>query len=725
VRIDTGKIINTSILSAMIVALLMTLATELVLGQVRRQEIVEAGEVQQGALRVFWELTRLQGEYWEIRDNKLWLGDRPMNGDNALPDKVRDITGSSATIFQGDIRIATNVLGRDGQRALGTRLTGPARETLFSKGLAFHGETQILGETYFTAYGPIRDRSGRVIGALFAGAQQSDYLEPYNRTALRIRIINGTLTCIFILCGFLLRAERRRSQDAIHKQLDFLQGIIDAIPSPVFYKDLQGRYLGFNKRYESFIGQSRDSMLGKTVHDLWSPDLAQVFHRMDQELFDKPGTQVYETTVSHADSTRHVVIMNKATFSDHGGALGGLVGVMQDITELKEAEKASRNAYRRIADILEFLPDATFVVDQENRVIAWNRAIEQLTGIAKAEVLGQGDFVYALPFYGERRGLLINMLDEDLEKLQHRYPGVTRNDRTLTAEARIMLRGSECYLWSAASPLFDMHGNQMGGIQTLRDVTQSRLAEQEKVRLELHLQHSTLVASLLAQLSHDLRTPLTPLFALLPLLRRKLSDPKQQRMLDICLNSTEQIQGLTAKALDLVRLSGRAASLELTGLKLAATAQLSLAGCSELFRQRGISCRNNIDPQLQVLGSAEQLTLLFDNLLSNAARFSRENGEIRLNACCEGATVRVSVEDDGIGLEPAHRELIFQEFFKVDKARQDTGTQGLGLAICKSIVINHRGSIWAQSPGPDRGTTINFTLQAMTHAQHTSQGAGI
>jgi PAS domain S-box-containing protein len=725
VRIDTGRIINTSILSAMIVALLMTLATELVLGQVRRQAIVEAGEVQQGALRVFWELTRLQGEYWEIRDNKLWLGDRPMNGNNALPDKVRDITGSSATIFQGDTRIATNVLGRDGQRALGTRLTGPAREALFSKGLAFHGETQILGETYFTAYGPIRDRSGRVIGALFAGTQQSDYLEPYNRTALRIRIINGTLTCIFILCGLLLRAERRRSQDAIRKQLDFLQGIIDTIPSPVFYKDREGRYLGFNKRYESYVGMSRACMLGKTVHDLWPPDLAQVFHRMDQELFDGPGTQVYETTVGHADGTRHVVIMNKATFTDHRGDLGGLVGVMQDITDLKEAEKASRNAYRRIADILEFLPDATFVVDQDNRVIAWNRAIEQLTGVAKEEVLGQGDFVYALPFYGERRGLLINMLDEDLELLQHRYPGVTRNGRTLTAEARIMLRGSECYIWSAASPLFDMQGNQMGGIQTLRDVTQSRLAEQEKVRLELHLQHSTLVASLLAQLSHDLRTPLTPLFALLPLLRRKLCDPKQQRMLDICLNSTEQIQGLTAKALDLVRLSGQAASLELTGLDLAATAQLSLAGCSELFRQRGIRCHNGIDPGLQVLGSAEQLTLLFDNLLSNAARFSRENGEIRLNARCEGATVRVSVEDDGIGLEPAHRELIFQEFFKVDKARQDTGTQGLGLAICKSIVINHRGSIWAESPGPDRGTTINFTLQAMTHTQHTSQGAGI
>jgi PAS domain S-box-containing protein len=461
------------------------------------------------------------------------------------------------------------------------------------------------------------------------------------------------------------------------------------------------------------------------IRDSWSPDLAVVFDRMDQELYERPGTQVYETTVSHADGTRHVVIMNKATFTDHRGELGGLVGVMQDITELKAAEEASRNAYRRIADILEFLPDATFVVDQESRVIAWNRAIEQLTGVPKAEVLGQGDFVYALPFYGERRGLLINMLDEELERLQHWYPGVTRNDRTLTAEARIMLRGSECYLWSAASPLFDMQGNQVGGIQTLRDVTQTRLAEQEKVRLELHLQHSNLVASLLAQLSHDLRTPLTPLFALLPLLRRQVADPKQQQMLDICLTSTEQIQGITAKALDLVRLSSRAVSLDLTSLELSGTAQLAIAALSELFQQRGISCRNTIEPQLHVLGSAEQLTLLFDNLLTNAARFARENGEVRIKARREGSTVLVSVEDDGVGLEPEHRELIFREFFKVDAARQDTGTQGLGLAICRSIVINHRGRIWAESPGLNLGTTINFTLQAMACPQHINQGAGI
>jgi PAS domain S-box-containing protein len=572
VRIDTSKISNATVLAALIVALFMMLATHLVLGQVRQEGLRETGILQQNALTLFWELLRGKGSGFSIRGGKLWAGEYLIDGNNELPDKVKELTGSNATIFMGDTRVATNILLKDGRRALGTRLAGPAYDAIYEKGIPFRGETLILGSTYCTAYDPIRDSRGKIIGVLFVGTRQSDYLAAYHRINVKIQAINGTLACIFIFFAFLLLTERKRAQDAIQKQLQFLQLIIDTIPSPVFFKDAAGKYLGFNKSYESFVGLTREQMFGKTVHELWQKDLADRYFQMDQELFRNSGVQVYESSVRYADGTLHDVIFNKAVFRNQDLSIGGLVGVILDITE-------------------------------------------------------------------------------------------------------------------------------------------RRAAEQERNRLEAQLHHSSMIKSLTIRLSHDLNTPLTPLFALLPMVREKVGDPQLARMLEICQTCVGQIQGLTAKALDLVRFSSKAVLPELVSLFLARAAEHSANGCATLFARRGITCLNTIDPELKVQGAADQLALLFDNLLSNAARYAAQSGVVRISAAARDGVVVVSVQNDGTGLEKGHEKLIFEEFFKADAARHDLSTQGLGLAICKSIVLNHNGRIWAESPGMELGTTVFFTLE--------------
>src|SRR6185369_11945424 len=120
------KISNATVFAAVVVALFITLGTELVLRQVRQEEIQEAGVIQQNALKLFWELLKTKGSGFQVRGNNLLVGEYLLNGNNELPDLVRDITGSNATVFLGDTRVATNVEGRDGSRAIGTRMVGPA-----------------------------------------------------------------------------------------------------------------------------------------------------------------------------------------------------------------------------------------------------------------------------------------------------------------------------------------------------------------------------------------------------------------------------------------------------------------------------------------------------------------------------------------------------------------------------------------------------------------------
>ncbi len=131
---------------------------------------------------------------------------------------------------------------------------------------------------------------------------------------------------------------RRAAERAAREQLNFVSQLVEAIPSPLFHKDENGRYLGCNKAFEVFIGLPRDEIIGRTVFELYEPPAAARYHAADQALFDTPGVQTYEANVPSADGMTQDVIFNKATYLKADGSVGGLVGVVTDITERKRSE---------------------------------------------------------------------------------------------------------------------------------------------------------------------------------------------------------------------------------------------------------------------------------------------------------------------------------------------------------------------------------------------------
>ena len=147
--------------------------------------------------------------------------------------------------------------------------------------------------------------------------------------------------------------------------------------------------------------------------------------------------------------------------------------------ERESAEEEVRGLHQRLVNIIEFLPDATFVIDQDKRIVAWNRACETMTGVIKDAVLGLGDYAYAEPFFGERRPVLIDLLDMPSPELEAKYKDVNWAGSTVFAESFVArLRGGQgAYLWAAAAPLFDQEKRRCGAIQVIRDVTELRHAE--------------------------------------------------------------------------------------------------------------------------------------------------------------------------------------------------------------------------------------------------------
>ncbi len=177
----------------------------------------------------------------------------------------------------------------------------------------------------------------------------------------------------------------RERTEALHGQLSFLQQLIESIPSPLFYKDAQGRYLGCNSAFEAVVGLPRAQLLGKRPSDISSVHRNGVFENVDRDLLANPGRKIYETPVQFADGSQHDVIFHKASFTLPDGALGGLVGIMLDITERKRMEEDLRQA----ATLFENSAEGVMVTDTGGTIIAVNPAFTRITGYTRAQALGR------------------------------------------------------------------------------------------------------------------------------------------------------------------------------------------------------------------------------------------------------------------------------------------------------------------------------------------------
>ncbi len=130
-------------------------------------------------MRVAWEVLKTKGDGFSIKDGKMTVGDNYVVNDNfEVVDRVKELVGGTATIFQGDMRVSTNVKKPDGSRAVGTPLAkNPAYDAIFGQGKPYRGSADILGTPFFTAYDPILDANGKVIGILYVGLKKSEFLQ--------------------------------------------------------------------------------------------------------------------------------------------------------------------------------------------------------------------------------------------------------------------------------------------------------------------------------------------------------------------------------------------------------------------------------------------------------------------------------------------------------------------------------------------------------------------
>jgi signal transduction histidine kinase len=212
------------------------------------------------------------------------------------------------------------------------------------------------------------------------------------------------------------------------------------------------------------------------------------------------------------------------------------------------------------------------------------------------------------------------------------------------------------------------------------------------------------------QLGHDLKNPLNPIINLLPLINKQVYNPNLKEQLKIVMKNVDFMKNLVIKTIELAKLNSPDTEFVLEDTNLTYEINNTIEKNQLVIRDKNIEIINKINEKIIIKADKLRLNELLDNLIINSIKFCPNGGIITFDGRDNEDFITISIKDTGIGLENQQLNHIFDEFFKADKSRHDFDSSGLGLTICKRIVEKHGGTIWAESPGIGKGTTIFFTL---------------
>jgi diguanylate cyclase (GGDEF)-like protein/PAS domain S-box-containing protein len=210
-------------------------------------------------------------------------------------------------------------------------------------------------------------------------------------SAAPLRDDDGRITGLLVMC--IDATETKRTSEALKQQLHFTRALLDAIPNPVYFKDREGRYQVYNRAWDEHFGGGRD-WVGRTVHDMFAPPLAQLHDERDRALYSGSSALRYEAVVPTAAGEEREWLYNKVSFVDQAGNIAGLIGTITDVTTYKRTERALEASEARFRVLAENGIDLISVVAPDGTVTYCSPALRTLLGWEPEETVGRNVFEF-------------------------------------------------------------------------------------------------------------------------------------------------------------------------------------------------------------------------------------------------------------------------------------------------------------------------------------------
>ncbi len=497
-----------------------------------------------------------------------------------------------------------------------------------------------------------------------------------------------------------------RQKEQIHADLEYqnmlLDGLMDAIPDNIYFKDSEGRYLRINRAKAQHSGlKSPDEGRGKTDFDYFPAAHAQAAYEVEKRIMQtgKPLIDHEEKLVWPSGKITWVST-TKVPLKRRDGVVIGTMGISRDITEHIQISQTLQMERDRLRTLIDHLPDYVFIKDADFRFVTVNRSLYELYGcVSEREVLGKSDFDFSSAELAERYRI------DDQEVIAK---GITIHNREEVAI--FQATGESHWVLTTKVPLKGPDGEVVGLVGIARDITQRRRAEQElKIAKEAAEVANRAKSEFLANMSHEIRTPMNAIIGMTELVLDTSLQEQQKDYLETVLGSAESLMGIINDILDFSKIESGRFDLESYPVDVREWLGDSIKPLAVRAHAKRLELACHIASEVpqHVRTDGLRLRQIVVNLLGNAIKFTRF-GEVVLDVACERVRptpndaaqtwLHLRVSDTGIGISPDQQKRIFEAFEQADMSTtRNFGGTGLGLAISSRLVQLMGGEIWVES----------------------------
>jgi len=492
--------------------------------------------------------------------------------------------------------------------------------------------------------------------------------------------------------------------------------IFDNSAVAITVSDENERIVSWNNFAEILLEMNKEDLFMKPVKSLYpEEDWAKI---RSENIRQKGMKHCIETRMVKKNNETISVCLSLSVIKNYKDKIIGSIGVIQDNSKQKKMETYLKKSEKKFRQLYENAPIPYHTLNPNGIITNVNKKWCQILGYLANEVIGKSIFNF------------INNTDKEsakssfIKKINDGESYTELSEReflTKSGEKRIFLMHDFQY--------FDNTGNLEFIQTTMEDITE-RTKNDEKLKesydiircvnkdLERKVKERTNeIENLLKQkdefinqLGHDLKTPLTPLVSLLPIMENTEDDPKSKEMLEVFHRNVDYMKNLVTKTIELARLNSSNTVFDYKDINLRDVIENCIKDQLIICDNKNIKINNEVEKTIIVKADRLRLGELFNNIFNNSLKYTPIEGTIIVNTTNDEDFVTVSIKDSGIGMNEEQLGKIFNEFYKADKSRHDFRSSGLGLSICRRIVEKHGGKIWAESPGLGKGSTFYLTL---------------
>ncbi len=532
---------------------------------------------------------------------------------------------------------------------------------------------------------------------------------------LNITAILENKACTGFTCVLSNISERKADEIDLRKSEEKYRLMVEGVRDyAIFLLDVNGNIITWNRGAQLIKGYSSNEIIGKHFSTFYTAeDLQNKKPERELQIAIKEGKYEEEGwRVRKNGSVFWANIVITALFNEHN-TLIGFSKVTRDLTERKENEEILRQSEERNRLLVEQVTDyAIFMLDENGRIMSWNKGAERIKGYKPEEIIGK----YFSIFYPE---------EDILDGKPPRELRIAKETGKYEEEGwRKRKDGSMFWANVVITSVKNKQGQIIGFSKVTRDLTERKKAERElkeshdRYRMladELRIINEELsytnqeLEQFTSVASHDLQEPLRTIKSFLQLIELRSRDVANEELhlyVEKCFDAASRMKELIQNLLHYTQLSrGQLINEEINVEDLINQSVQNLRGAVE---KSGAIISVTSDVEF-LEGDKIQLQQLIQNLLSNALKFTNaKNPQVRIKCTRESGHILFSVSDNGIGIEKNDLQKVFDIFRRLHTEKEYPGT-GIGLAICKKIVERHNGTIWVESE-PGKGTTFYFTL---------------